>query len=276
MSYEKRISQSEPGLILFLLDDSVSMSGALPGTSDPKYSWVERYAGYLLEEMLARSTTPAGDELVIKARYYAYTIVYGGTTQVWGDGLLDIQSVVERYAQANRSFGLSGQISATDAARAFTCALDVLRTIVTDERFCNSFAPMVFHLTDGESQTDAAAVAEEIKSLATADGNVLVVNAYIGTRTNLTYHGPEDFLGYVTAEEAGPSPYNVRLFEMSSEMPACIRQNLVDDGIFPVIRPDARLFFDVRTKEMLKHVIQVVGSIGSRAAVPVNDDVAVG
>jgi hypothetical protein len=48
-------------------------------------------------------------------------------------------------------------------------------------------------------------------------------------------------------------------------MPEAIHQNLVSDGIFPALRQNARLFFDVRTKEMLKHVIQVVGSIGSRA-----------
>jgi len=40
---------------------------------------------------------------------------------------------------------------------------------------------------------------------------------------------------------------------------------LLNDGIFPQLREGARLFFDVKTKEMLKHVIQVVGSIGSRS-----------
>jgi hypothetical protein len=49
-------------------------------------------------------------------------------------------------------------------------------------------------------------------------------------------------------------------------MPDTIHQNLVADGIFPKLRSGSRLFFDVRTKEMLKNVLQVVGSIGSRAA----------
>jgi len=115
------------------------------------------------------------------------------------------------------------------------------------------------------SHTDASAVAEQIKQLTTNDGNVLIVNAFIGTQTNLSYKGPEDFPGYTTEQEAGSSEDNIRLFNMSSVMPETIFRNLVDDGIFPNLRPDARLFFDVRTKEMLKHVIQVVGSIGSRA-----------
>jgi hypothetical protein len=268
VSYEKLISRKEPGVVVFVLDDSFSMGELLPGTSDPKFTWVERYGGHLLEEMLARSTVPAGEQLVIKPRYFIYTIMYGGEARVWGDGLEDIQAVVERYAAAGRSFGLGGRISCTDTARAFQAAPAFLQTAVVDERFRTSFPPMVFHLTDGESQTNARPIAEQLGKLATADGNVLVVNAYIGTQTSLAYTGPADFPGYITPEEAGTNPYNLTLFDMSSEMPPCIRQNLVDDGIFPAIRPSARLFFDVRTKEMLKHVIQVVGSIGSRAAAP--------
>ena len=43
MSYEKKISRQNPGLIVGVLDDSGSMQDNLPGTSDPKYKWVERY-----------------------------------------------------------------------------------------------------------------------------------------------------------------------------------------------------------------------------------------
>ena len=53
-------------------------------------------------------------------------------------------------------------------------------------------------------------------------------------------------------------------FEMSSLVPECVEANLKADNIFPQLRGGSRLFFDVRTREMLKHVIQVVGSIGSR------------
>ena len=102
--------------------------------------------------------------------------------------------------------------------------------------------------------------------LSTKDGEVLVVNAYIGTQTSLNYNGPEDFPGYLDVSEAGPGQDNVRLFEMSSKAPEAIEQNLKADDIFPQLRSGSHLFFDVRTKEMLKHVIQVVGSLGSTMA----------
>ncbi len=265
MPYEKKISRAEPGLIVFVLDDSGSMSGSMPGTSGANYAWVERYCGIILKELLSRSTEVRGDSTVIKPRYHTFTVAYGGSTQVWGEGIMDIEATVKKYAGDSNSLGLGGNLGGTDAAAAFQVALNRLRQAVEEAQFRNSFPPMVFHLTDGESQTDAQAVAEEIKNLRTGDGNVLVVNAYIGAQTNLSYKGPADFPGYLNTSEAGPSDDNIRLFNMSSEIPESIRQNLIDDGIFPNLRAGTRLFFDVRTKEMLKNVIQVVGSIGSRA-----------
>lgn len=265
MSYEKKISRAEPELILNIFDDSGSKADNLPGTSDPKYKWVERLSGVNLKELLSRSTELRGDTAQIKPRYFICTIIYGSHPQVWGSGEMDIKAVVEKYANDGNSFGLGGLLGGTDAAEAFQKAYEYLKEAITQERFKNSFPPMVFHLTDGMSETDATPIAEQIKQLTTADGNVLLVNAYIGTQTSLSYKGPEDFPGYVNVSEAGPDKDNIRLFNMSSEAPASICQNLIDDGIFPNIREGSRLFFDVRTKEMLKHTIQVVGSLGSRA-----------
>ena len=150
------------------------------------------------------------------------------------------------------------------AEAAFAEMLGHLKTSLAGERFRNSFPPMLFHLSDGESATDATALAQEAMQQSTADGGALVVNAYVGTRTRLSYNGPEDFPGYIEVSEVGSREDNIRLFDMSSEVPPCIEANLKADGIFPQLRPGSRLFFDVRTKDMLKHVIQVIGSMNSR------------
>ena len=265
MSYEKKISRQNPGLISLLLDDSLSMSEYLSGTTDKKFEWVLRYLAIIFKELLARSSEMSAESIVVKARYYLNVIIYGGGAALWGDECMDIESAVQKYADEGNSVGLGGRLGGTNALAAFEMVHEYQQRAVVDERFRDSYPPMVFHLTDGESQTNASAVAEQIKQLATADGNVLIVNAYIGAQTSLNYHGPEDFPGYLDEAEAGPSSDNIRLFNMSSQAPDSMRQNLIDDGIFPGLRPGARLFFDVRTKEMLKHVIQVVGSQGSRA-----------
>jgi hypothetical protein len=222
MPYEKKISRAEPGLIVMVLDDSGSMADNLPGTSDPKYKWVDRYGGIIFKECLVRSTELKNDRAEIKPRYFLNVIRYGSQPQIWGSREMDIKAVVEKYANDGNSLGLGGLLSGTDAAKSFQMTYEYLKEAITQDRFKNSFPPMVFHLTDGMSETDATPIAEQIKQLATADGNVLVVNAFIGTETILNYKGPEDFPGYTTFSEAEPSEDNVRLFNMSSETPLCI------------------------------------------------------
>ncbi len=265
MPYEQKISRQKPGLVVAVLDDSPSMKETLTGTSDARYLWVSRLFGIILKELLARSTDMKGNGVVIKPRYHLLVIRYGSYPEVWGGEILNIEKAVEKYSSEGGSLDLCGGISGTDTRVALELAYDHLKHAVKEQRFKDSFPPMVFHLSDGESHTDASAVAHKIMNLSTTDGNVLLANAYIGTQTNLAYGGPEDFTGYATESEAGPSEDNLRLFNMSSSIPASIRQNLISDGIFPNLRHNARLFFDVRTKEMLKQTIQVVGSLGSRA-----------
>jgi hypothetical protein len=263
-SYMKRISRAEPGLIVLVLDDSGSMADTLPGTTDAKFVLVERYAGVILRELLERSTEMRGDQPVVKPRYFVEVIVYGGTPQRWSQGAVgdDIGALVQKYKEGGNSFGLGGKLDGTDTDAAFRLGLEFLERCL--DKYKNCFPPMVFHLTDGESSTDAEPVAQKMMQLATNDGKVLVVNAFIGEATNLSYVHPTDFPGYVSEQEAGPSDYSIRLFRMSSQVPPAVRSNLAGDGVFPNIREGARLYFDVRTKDMLKHTIQVVGSQGSR------------
>ena len=264
MSHEKKISRSNPGLIVLVLDDSGSMAGDLPGTSDPKYKWVERYSGIILNDLLKLSSDVKGNDVVVKPRYYIFVIKYGSAPELWGSQEMDIEDTIKMFSHCDNSLRLGGQLGGTDAKAAFEQAYDYLQKAMATDRFKDSFPPMVFHLTDGESQTDASDVADQIKQLSTNDGNVLLVNAYIGTQTSLNYKDSADFPGYTDVSEVGPSQDNVRLFEMSSQAPESITINLKSDDIFPQLQNDARLFFDVRTKEMLKNVIQVVSSMGSR------------
>jgi hypothetical protein len=266
MSYTQKISRVKPGLIGLVLDDSLSMIDKLPGTSDPKYQWVERYFGIFLEESLSRCSEVRGSGVVIQPRYYLYVLKYGSDTELWGNGEMDIEAAVELFSNSGNSLGLGGHLGGTDAKKALRQMYDYLTQALAGERFKDSFPPMIFHSTDGESWTDATDDADQIKQLSTSDGNVLMVNAYIGTQTSLSYAGPDDFPGYADPSEAGPGEDNVRLFNMSSEAPECILDNLRADNIFPKIRSSSRLFFDVRTKETLKHSLQVVGSMGSRMA----------
>jgi hypothetical protein len=264
MPYERKVERAHPTLIQMIMDDSGSMAGVLYGSGDARFKWVERYGGQILTELLYRSTEMSGGNPVVRPRYYLDIVKYGTVVQPWSSEELDIGEAAQKF-DATHTFGLGGNLEGTDTAQAFQEAYDRLQVMINKERYRDSFPPMVFHLTDGESQTNAEPIAQKFAGLATSDGNVLVVNAYIGTQTDLDYKDSFDFPGYVTEAEVGANEDNLRLFRMSSVVPETIRQNLINDGIFPALRQGARLFFDVRTKEMLKHVMQVVSSGGSRA-----------
>lgn len=270
MAYERKVERAHPALIAMILDDSGSMSSGLPGSNDPRFQWVERYSGVILKELLARCMEVSGETPTVKPRYYLDVIKYGTTVETWQTGSdaneeIDIGTAAKKFTD-NGNLGLGASLGGTDTAAAFQFALTRLEKALQKERFQNSFPPIVFHLTDGESHTDAEPIAQQMMNLSSSDGSVLIVNGYIGTSTQLSYKGPNDFPGYLTEQEIGNNPDNLRLFRMSSVMPSTMRANLVNDGIFPSIRENARLFFDVRTKDMLQHVIQVVGSGGSRVA----------
>ena len=82
-----------------------------------------------------------------------------------------------------------------------------------------SFPPVVFNITDGEATDcdaeELRAVAEQIRSLGTADGNALLINIHIAADES----GRSVF--FPTEEEAAyPNRYARLLYDCSSPMPA--------------------------------------------------------
>ena len=81
-----------------------------------------------------------------------------------------------------------------------------------------SFPPVVFNITDGEAtdcdDEELCAVAEQIKSLRTADGNVLLVNIHIAAGDT-----PRTVFFPSTEEADYPNRYAAVLYECSSLMP---------------------------------------------------------
>jgi hypothetical protein len=166
MSYERRVERAHPALITMILDDSGSMSTSLPGSGDTRYQWVERYAGVILKELLARCMEVAGDTPTVKPRYYLDVIKYGSSIQTWqtgsnGDEELDIGQAAQMFSDKG-SLGLSASLGGTDTAAAFKFAQARIEKALKKDRFKDSFPPIVFHLTDGESHTDAEPIAQQI------------------------------------------------------------------------------------------------------------------
>jgi len=87
-----------------------------------------------------------------------------------------------------------------------------------------SFPPIVVHITDGESQDgDPLPYAAAVRGLATRDGNVLLFNCHL----SLTKAEPRMFLA---REDQAPDELGRVLFRMSSELPPPLFRMAVAEG----------------------------------------------
>jgi hypothetical protein len=269
MPYFRRVSVKNPGLVVVLLDDSKSMRLPMAeGPQDtPKFKLVERSLRAMMDVFMERCLTETRSGSIYRPRYFVQIVAYGADLHPVTDKPEPVADVYDRLSRINPDafelgeIGLLGNEKTTDSARAFGFALERLAEAVAGP-FAHSFPPLLFHLTDGRSQTDAEACASKIRELGTDDGRVLIVNAHIDAATHLAYAKSAEFAGYVAEDEVGMVDYVRRLFRMSSPVPRSLHTYL-QLGPFPCLRPESRLFFDARNADMIGHVLAVTGSVGA-------------
>lgn len=113
-----------------------------------------------------------------------------------------------------------------------------------------SFPPIVFNITDGEAtdcdDAELRAVAGQIKSLRTADGNVLLVNIHIAAGdTPRTVFFP-------SAEEASyPNRYAEVLYDCSSPMPEVFNEAIREAKGPGVLPPFRGMSFNASAEELI-------------------------
>lgn len=127
---------------------------------------------------------------------------------------------------------------------------DLLTAWCADPAHAESFPPMVFNITDGEAtdcdEGELRAAAEQIKSLRTADGNVLLVNIHIAAGdTSHTVFFP-------SAEEAAyPNRYASVLYDCSSVMPEVFNEAIREAKGPGVLPPFRGMSFNASTEELI-------------------------
>ena len=113
-----------------------------------------------------------------------------------------------------------------------------------------SFPPLVFNITDGEAtdcdDEELCAVAEQIKSLRTADGNVLLVNIHIAAGD--TPHT----VFFPSAEEASyPNRYAAVLYDCSSPMPEVFNEAIREAKGPGALPPFRGMSFNASAEELI-------------------------
>lgn len=232
--YSAQITRAHPTCIVLLLDQSGSMNDPFSGNAGIKKSdFVADVVNHTLHDLVIRCTKTE------EVRNYYYISVIGYGQQVGpafsgpleqrrlapiaevADYPLHVKTRYKRVADGGGGWveipvrypvwvqpAASGK---TPMCEALSAVKVVLESWLREHP--RGFPPTVLHLTDGESSDgDPTAIGEQIMSLQTDDGSVLLFNCHISSRRA---HKIE----YPTDEAELPDGFARALFQISSPLP---------------------------------------------------------
>jgi hypothetical protein len=234
MTYSAEISRNNPTALLFLIDRSGSMADSIgDGGTHRKADVVADAINRLLQELSIRCAKEEG----VRDYFHVGVIGYGAQVGPAFGGALsgrplvpisDIASTPARIEDRAKKVndGAGGLVDQTvkfpiwldPAASGGTpmCeALNQAQGILSNflNQHPGSFPPIAIHFTDGESTDgDPSLAAESVKSLGSADGNVLLFNCHISSGAAAAVRYPDSDVGL-------PDQYAKLLFSMSSTLP---------------------------------------------------------
>lgn len=244
MAYSKKVGADSPGLIVFVLDQSGSMSADWPASQLPQpIAKAEALADILnsaIREIGARSVkgndiSPRCDLAVIGYEGDDVESQWGGALA--GRDIVSIKDVIpnpmgEDDMQAQMPDGRGGLVEVnkkvkywieakagggTPMGRAMAEARRLIEQWLREPSHQKSFPPVVIHVTDGLPQDEKAAIqeAESIRQLRTDDGNVLVINVHLPEGVSYPVAFP------VSSSDLPPGSDAANLlFAMSSTLPS--------------------------------------------------------
>jgi len=247
MPYKAEISRANPSAFLFLVDQSQSMQEPF-GTGEKKTTKaivVADTINNLLQNLVSKCTKSEG----IRDYYYVGVIGYGGTTarpalggHLAQKGLVPISLVgnspirieqrikqindgrgnlIERKYQAPIWFEPTAG-GGTPMCAALNLANDILKPWVREHPYC--FPPMVINISDGESSDgNPQKAAQDLTSMASSDGNLLLFNLHISSHETKAVEYPDN-------DREFEDGYARDLFSISSHLTSYMRKVLSDEG----------------------------------------------
>ncbi|HYT90785.1 MAG TPA: hypothetical protein VEL76_18900 [Gemmataceae bacterium] len=283
--YSKSVERANPGCILFLVDQSYSMTDPFAGAPRSKVEAVATAINRFISELII--TCEKGED---KPRHYFDVGVIGYTTNQKGEPIIgsllqgpalagrDLVSVVDLYDNPldveirQKDDGTGGLVEVrfpiwyrvpppeTMLGTPMCAVLQHCYSVAAG--WCAfhpaSFPPVVIHLTDGESNDgDPEAAAASLRSLSTQDGNLLLFNCHLSSSL-------ADGVLFPAAEQQLPDDYARLLFRMSSPLPDKLRGNAEAKSI-PAAAGARGMAFNADGVKMLLLI-----SVGTMIATPAN------
>lgn len=235
MSYSKSLSSKNPGLFLFLIDQSTSMADMWGGdTNKSKADQVTDVLNRFLRDLTLR----CAKSTEIRSRLSVSVIGYGSQVgsaflgNLAGKSIIDIAEVAKNPARVEQrikkdSDGAGGIIESTvkfpiwvdsiatggtPMKEGFQKAIPIIKDWI--QKYPDSYPPIVINVTDGEFTSGSPQQeVNEIKSLSTNDGNTLIFNIHISSSKTSAILFPSG------EESISTDKYAKDLFAFSSVLP---------------------------------------------------------
>jgi len=246
MPYQAEISRTNPSCFLFLIDQSGSMSDPFGGgeSNKRKADGVADAINKILQNLVIKCAKNEG----VRDYYHVGVIGYGASVgsafagSLAGKDLIPISQVANsptRIEERTKKVedgagGLVDQVikfpiwfdpianGETPMCRALEQAKAIVEGWITQHPSC--FPPIVINITDGEATDgDPSNIANEIKSLASSDGNVLLFNVHLSSQR-------ANPIEYPDSDDALPDEFARLLFSMSSILPTHIQNAAKQEG----------------------------------------------
>lgn len=231
MSYTRPITRTEPSLLLFLIDQSGSMTEQIAGSATSKAQYVADAINRSIYQLAVKATRDSSGP----RHYFDIGVIgYGSSVgPAWIGGLagqvthplptLANQPPRTETRMKRESDGAGGIIElnvefpmwveqraggGTPTAEAMRMAAEQTAAWITSHP--SSFPPTVIHITDGQHTTaDPEPMAETIRSLQTQDGQVLLFNIHVDSKAGASVIFP-------SSTQELPDEHARKLFAMSS------------------------------------------------------------
>lgn len=220
------ISSSNPCLIVYLLDQSGSMSEKFGNTTYSKSAEVANAINDLIFEIGLRCIGNSGE---LKNRFELSIIGYGKTEdsvqsawegQLANKWVVSIKNIFEHplKIENDKPIWITPYANgATPMTKAFENAYRLCNDWINWGNHKDCHPPIIINITDGEATdsnsnfTSLKSIAEKIKNLSTNYGRTAIFNLHISSRLG-------DRMLYPTTLESQSDKFAQLLFEISSEL----------------------------------------------------------
>ena len=224
--YTQPIDRHHPGCIVFLVDQSGSMTDMMGGGTSSKSEVLAQAVNRLITNLVLQCQR--GEE--IRDYYHLGLIGYGKTTgPAWGGSLLGQHlvpiSVVADHELRMVSEALPGDPLVrieqpvwleprADGGTPMTAAINMAGAMVVEwaNAHPDSFPPVIVNISDGEATDgDPRTLAAQLRGIHTDDGELLLFNVNLSSE-------PMAAIEYPNSPQSLPDNYARSLFEMSSNL----------------------------------------------------------